>query len=123
MHSTQSPKELVQAAKEKAGTLNPAQVHAAVVDGAELVDVREAGETSKGRIRGAHHIPRGTLEFKIEDVVPDKNRRIITYCSAGSRAALAAATLKTLGYESATASEAGFDDLTKHGFSVSVDDD
>ena len=118
MQTTYSAKDLVRAAKGDVGTLDADEVAAARDQGAILIDVREPGEWAAGRIVGATHIPRGTLEFKIGDAVSDKAARIETYCAAGSRASLAAATLKKMGYAGAIASEAGFDDLSKYGLPV-----
>lgn len=118
MQATYSAKDLVTAAKGAAGTLAPDEVAAVRAQGAILIDVREPAEWAQGRIEDAVHIPRGTLEFKINDAVDDKDARIVTYCAAGSRAALAAATLKQMGYAGAIASEAGFEGLAKHGLPV-----
>lgn len=118
MQSSSTVKELVTKAKGEVGTLDPQEVIKEREDGAVLIDVREPGEWKEGRISGAIHIPRGTLEFKVADVISDRDARLITYCAAGSRAALAAATLKHIGYAGAIASEAGFDELAKHGLPV-----
>ncbi len=122
MRTTYSAKELVTAAKGDVGTLDPADVASARSQGAVLVDVREPGEWEQGHIAEAIHIPRGTLEFNIDDAIKDKDVRIVTYCAAGSRAALAAATLKQMGYAGAIALEAGFDDLAKQGLPVEKGD-
>ena len=122
MQTTYSTEDLVRAAKGDVGTLSPEEVAAARGAGAVLIDVREPDEWAAGCIRDALHIPRGTIEFKIGDAVSDKNTRIVTYCAAGSRAALAAATLKTMGYAGAIASDAGFDALVKHGLPVNDGD-
>ncbi len=63
-----------------------------------LVDVREKEEFRAGYLPGAISVPRGYLEQNIESKVADKNTKIITYCAGGSRAVLAAQTLKQLGY-------------------------
>ncbi|PIR47873.1 sulfurtransferase [Candidatus Uhrbacteria bacterium CG10_big_fil_rev_8_21_14_0_10_50_16] len=63
-----------------------------------LLDVREEDEWNAGHIENAMHIPRGFLEFKVEEAVPDKGTRIIVYCARGGRAALAGQTLLELGY-------------------------
>ncbi|MEN8821630.1 MAG: rhodanese-like domain-containing protein [Abyssibacter sp.] len=118
-----SARELVRHAKGLAGTLSAEEVAKLHHEGAILIDVREPTETASGRIRGAHALPRGTLEFSIGDVTDDHDARIVTYCSAGSRAALAAATLKQMGYAGAIASEAGFDDLRKTGLPIEYDNE
>lgn len=118
-----SARELVRHAKGLAGTLSAEEVAKLHHEGAILIDVREPTETASGRIRGAHALPRGTLEFSIGEVTDDHDARIVTYCSAGSRAALAAATLKQMGYAGAIASEAGFDDLRKTGLPIEYDNE
>lgn len=118
-----SARELVRHAKGLTGTLSAEEVAKLHHEGAILIDVREPTEAASGRIRGAHALPRGTLEFSIGDVTDDHDARIVTYCSAGSRAALAAATLKQMGYAGAIASEAGFDDLRKTGLPIEYDDE
>ena len=68
-----------------------------------ILDVREGQELREsGKIKGAIHVPRGLLEFvfKPEDYVevPEK-MKILVYCAAGARAALAAKTLMYIGYK------------------------
>jgi molybdopterin/thiamine biosynthesis adenylyltransferase/rhodanese-related sulfurtransferase len=63
-----------------------------------LVDVREKEEFRAGYLPGALSVPRGYLEQNIESKVPDKSAKVITYCAGGSRAVLAAQTLKQFGY-------------------------
>ncbi len=75
--------------------------------GVALVDVREQHEFEERHIPGAIHVPRGHLESRIEQFVPDKSRRVILYCASGNRSAFAAKTLtEQLGY-SDVASMAG----------------
>ena len=64
-----------------------------------LVDVREPEEVSRGTIPGAVPIPRGTLELHIDEVAPDKNSKVVLYCGGGSRSALAAQSIKKMGYK------------------------
>ena len=75
---------------------------AVLMDSAELFavfDVRERGEYNKGQIPGATSLPRSQIEFRIEDLVPDRGVAIVLYDEGGDRAALAAATLNRLAYE------------------------
>lgn len=74
--------------------------------GALLLDVRDAVELQQtGRAKGAHHIPRGMLEFRADDALQShdpemrKDRPIVLYCAAGGRAVLAGKLLKDMGYE------------------------
>jgi rhodanese-related sulfurtransferase len=97
--------EMVTAAKAGIENLAPADV-AAELERADvlLVDVREPGETAHGVIPGAVLVPRGMLEFHADGASPyhldgfDPGRRVILYCAAGSRSALAARSLQELGY-------------------------
>ena len=66
--------------------------------GARLVDVREDGEWEQGRARGAEHMGRGVIERDIEARVPDKAAELILYCGGGYRSALAADSLRRMGY-------------------------
>ena len=63
-----------------------------------LVDVREQDEYVQGFIPGARWIPRGFLELRIEEQVPERDRPIVLYCAGGTRSALAARSLRDLGY-------------------------
>ncbi len=64
----------------------------------ELVDVREDSEWAAGRIRGARHIGRGVLERDVEKAIPDTAAEIVLYCGGGYRSALAADSLRLMGY-------------------------
>src|SRR5205807_238577 len=81
-----------------------------------LVDVRERDEWDEGHIPGAIHIPRGSLESRIEQAVRDRGRELIVYCASGSRSAFAAKTLQELGYEQVSSLTGGFTDWKRNGF-------
>jgi sulfur-carrier protein adenylyltransferase/sulfurtransferase len=63
-----------------------------------LVDVRERDEWDEGHLPGAVHIPRGSLESRIERAAPERSTPILVYCTSGARSAFAAKTLEELGY-------------------------
>jgi molybdopterin/thiamine biosynthesis adenylyltransferase/rhodanese-related sulfurtransferase len=63
-----------------------------------LIDVREGDEYNDGYIPGAIWIPRGKLEMRIEDAVPDRDADVVLYCAGGNRSAMAARSLAELGY-------------------------
>jgi molybdopterin/thiamine biosynthesis adenylyltransferase/rhodanese-related sulfurtransferase len=86
-----------------------------------LVDVRRRDEWDEGHIPGATHIPRGSLESRIEKAAPDCDRPILVYCSAGERSAFAARTLGEMGYEDVTSLAGGFTDWKRNGFPTQVD--
>src|SRR6266581_2830217 len=67
--------------------------------GAVVVDVRESDEWRQGHIPEAVGIPRGFLELRIEDKVPDHKTPVILQCASGTRSLLAARSLREMGYE------------------------
>ena len=82
---------------------------------AMLVDVRETVERERdGQIPGSLHVSRGLLEFCADpespvyksDLTPD--RRIILYCGTGGRSALAAKTLKDMGFADVASLAGGY---------------
>ncbi|MBA6363831.1 hypothetical protein H4J69_16660 [Colwellia sp. BRX10-9] len=106
---------MIDEAKKVVDTVDLEKVMALRGSGALVLDVREPNEWQEGHLEGAVAIPRGVLEMKISDEESDHQRPIVTYCASGGRAALAAATLRQMGYIAAIASEAGFDDLQATG--------
>jgi len=103
---TKQASEMVAAAKAQVENLGPDAVEAELASGdAVLVDVRDAEEFANGRIPGSVNVPRGMLEFRADPTSPyhqaplDPNTRVILHCASGGRSALAAATLKEMGYE------------------------
>jgi len=73
-----------------------------------LVDVRELDEYNQGYIPGALYIPRGKLELRIEEAVPQRDTDLVLYCAGGNRSALAAKTLADLGYTRVRSLAGGF---------------
>jgi adenylyltransferase/sulfurtransferase len=88
--------------------------------GAAFIDVREPTETADGHIEGAVLIPRGLLELRIEDRVPDRAREIVVYCAGGTRSAFAVASLKSLGYTNLVSMDGGFSAWKREGFAFKV---
>src|SRR5919202_2832436 len=73
-----------------------------------VVDVREREEWEQGYIPGSIFIPRGFLEMRIEDRVPDKDAPICVYCAGGVRSAFAAKAMEQLGYTNVRSVAGGF---------------
>jgi molybdopterin/thiamine biosynthesis adenylyltransferase/rhodanese-related sulfurtransferase len=67
--------------------------------GTVLIDVRESDEWRQGHVPNALFIPRGFLELRIEEKVPDRRTPIILQCASGTRSLLAGRTLLEMGYE------------------------
>jgi hypothetical protein len=72
---------MVAAAKAVVPALTAEQVQAKVQAGEPFVilDVREKDEYDQGHIVQARLLPRGLLEFRINDVVPDKSTNILLH--------------------------------------------
>jgi adenylyltransferase/sulfurtransferase len=85
-----------------------------------LVDVREREEWDEGHIPGAVHVPRGNLESRIEQAVPDRATPVVLYCASGNRSAFAARTLGELGYENAASLTGGFTEWKRAGHAFDV---
>jgi len=73
-----------------------------------LLDVREREEYREGHLDGALSLPRGFLEMRVEETVPDKSAPVIAYCAGGVRSLIAARTLKEMGYENVVSMSGGY---------------
>lgn len=104
-----SGKDLVDDAKTRIKEVSPKDALAIHAQNKDVVflDVREQNEVNLGKIPGAVHIARGSLENKVEAVLP-RDAHIVCYCGGGSRSALATDTLRRMGYDNATSLEGGF---------------
>lgn len=92
--------KLVAEAKKNITEISP-QVAAEKLKSGEatIVDVRDKDEWDEEHIPGAIHMSRGTIELDIEEKVPDTNAMIVCHCGGGGRSALAAESLKKMGYK------------------------
>lgn len=72
-----------------------------------VLDVREKDAFVIGHVPGARHLPRGQLELRINDELPDPTERIVVCCDFGRISTLAAATLRELGYARVSALDGG----------------
>ena len=81
-----------------------------------VIDVREQDEYVQGYIPGARWIPRGYLELRIEEAVPDRDRPVVVYCAGGTRSALAARSLRELGYTRVESLAGGFTAWKRAGY-------
>lgn len=90
-------------------------------DGSTLLDVREKEEYRDGHLAGAISLPRGFLEIRVEETVPDKSTPIIAYCAGGTRSLIAARTLKEMGYTNVVSMTGGFTAWKNAGLSFVQD--
>jgi glyoxylase-like metal-dependent hydrolase (beta-lactamase superfamily II)/rhodanese-related sulfurtransferase len=72
-----------------------------------VLDLREPGAFAAGHIPGARNLPRGQLELLVNKAFPDPTQQIVTVCEFGKISTLAAATLRELGFQRASALDGG----------------
>ena len=103
--------DLVASAKLQILEIPVSQAAAAVRDAEIVIDVREAEEFAAGHLPGAVHMSRGMLEFKLNATpeLSDRSKAIVLYCKSGGRAALAALSLKEMGYLNVSSIAGGMD--------------
>ena len=85
-------------------------------NGFTLLDVREGDEWEQGHLDKAIFLPRGFLEVKADKTLTDKQQPVVVYCAGGVRSALAAKTLKDLGYTKVYSMAGGFNEWKNNGF-------
>ena len=91
-----------------------------------LIDIREKGELDKtGRIENSNHIPRGMLEFWLDPEGPyfksgkiDMSKEMVLFCAGGLRSALAAKSLKEMGFEKVSHINGGFAAISQSDFKI-----
>jgi molybdopterin/thiamine biosynthesis adenylyltransferase/rhodanese-related sulfurtransferase len=67
-------------------------------EGSVVIDVRDPHEWRAGHIRGALHVPLGSVPERVPGLVTDTQARILLYCAVGDRSAHAAGWLERAGY-------------------------
>ena len=123
--SIKSSQSLVQEALKVVKTILPEEaLEKSKNNQCNLIDIRDALELqNEGRIEKALNISRGLLEFSIHPDSPyvkknglDLNKEIVLFCAAGGRSALAAKTLKDIGFEKVSHVAGGFNLMKRCGF-------
>lgn len=82
-----------------------------------ILDIREPDEYAAGHLPRALLVPRGTLEgaadpnykHRVEPLCSTRSRPVVTYCQSGGRSAMAAATLKEMGFENVYSLSGGYE--------------
>ena len=113
---------LIASAKAEAGEMAPAQLKEMLDNDKKVIvmDIREENQRAEGEVYAPSTmaITRGNLEFEVLNKIKDKNAVIVTYCRGGSRGALAAQTLKKLGYVNATNLKGGLKGWAELGYPI-----
>jgi len=91
-----------------------------------LIDIRDIRELqNEGKIESSQHIPRGMLEFWLDpqsiyfkDGRLDMDKEMVLFCAGGLRSALAAKSLKEMGFEKVAHVDGGFVSMIQQGFKI-----
>jgi len=102
--------DLVANAKQNISEISVAEAKQALSEYL-ILDVREPAEYAAGQLPDAINIPRGVLEFQINNhpqFADQQAAKIIVYCQSGGRSALATEALHKLGYTNAVSLAGGY---------------
>ena len=122
-----SSQTLVSEALEEIKTISTDDAHKMFSDNqCNLIDIRDIRELQKeGQVEGANHIPRGMLEFWLDpesayfkDGKLDLKKEMVLFCAGGLRSALAAKSLKDMGFEKVSHIDGGFGAIKKSKFKI-----
>ena len=122
-----SAQTLVQNALKEIKTINTDEAYELFKsDKCNLIDIRDIRELEKeGRVENSHHIPRGMLEFWMDPQSAyfqegklDPNKEMVLFCAGGLRSALAAKSLKEMGFEKVSHIDGGFTAISQSDFKI-----
>ena len=122
-----SSQTLVTQALKEVKTISTEEAHQMISENkCNLIDIRDIRELQKeGQVEGANHIPRGMLEFWLDpesvyfkEGKLDLKKEMVLFCAGGLRSALAAKTLKDMGFEKVSHIDGGFGAIKQSKFKV-----
>ena len=122
-----SSQTLVSEALQEIKTISTDEAYKMVDDKqCNLIDIRDIRELQKeGQVDGACHVPRGMLEFWLDpesvyfkEGKLDLKKEMVLFCAGGLRSALAAKSLKDMGFEKVSHIDGGFGALKKSKFKI-----
>ena len=94
--------------RQRVAELEPRQARERQLDGALLLDVREAEEIAHGGPEGAYSVGRGFLEPRVADLCARSDQQLVLICGGGQRSLIAADTLQRMGYTNVASVAGGF---------------
>ena len=122
-----SSQTLVSEALDQIKTISTDEAHKLVSENqCNLIDIRDIRELEKeGRVENSQHIPRGMLEFWLDPEIVyfkqgklDLNKEMVLFCAGGLRSALAAKSLKDMGFEKVSHIDGGFGAIKQSKFKI-----
>ena len=122
-----SAQTLVAEALKDIKTISTDEAYKMMIDDqCNLIDIRDIRELEKeGRVDNSNHIPRGMLEFWLDPDSPyfkegklDMNKEMVLFCAGGLRSALAAKTLKEMGFKKVSHIDGGFGAIKQSKFKI-----
>ncbi len=122
-----SSQTLVAEALKEIKTISTDQAYEMVSQGkCNLIDIRDVRELqNEGRVENSQHIPRGMLEFWLDpesvyfkEGKLDLNKEMVLFCAGGLRSALAAKSLKDMGFEKVSHIDGGFGAIKQSNFKI-----
>tara|TARA_Y100000992_G_scaffold274522_1_gene217443 strand:+ start:159 stop:542 length:384 start_codon:yes stop_codon:yes gene_type:complete len=118
---------LVSEALEEIKTISTDEAHEMITNNqCNLIDIRDVRELEKeGKVENANHIPRGMLEFWLDPESVyfkkgklDLDKEMVLFCAGGLRSALAAKSLKDMGFKKVSHIDGGFGALKQSKFKI-----
>ena len=122
-----SSQTLVSEALKEIKTISTEEAHEMSINNqCNLIDIRDIRELEKeGKVENANHIPRGMLEFWLDpDSIYfkkgklDLNKEMVLFCAGGLRSALAAKSLKDMGFKKVSHIDGGFGAIKQSKFKI-----
>jgi molybdopterin/thiamine biosynthesis adenylyltransferase/rhodanese-related sulfurtransferase len=114
-------KNILDEARKDVQQIDIEQARRMLEQGAVIIDVRESDEWRQGHIPQAIGIPRGFLELRVEEKVPDRKTPVIMQCAVGTRSAYASRAMRELGYENVYNLTGGFNAWKDRGLPWEAD--
>ena len=110
---------IVEAAREEISECSASDLSKLMEQGAVIIDVRENHEYESGHLSGAIHISKGVIERDIEKFDFPTSTKLVLYCGGGFRSAIAAKSLKEMGYTDVYSLWGGWRGIVSEGLKTS----